>query len=304
MHVSNEPRERVWAVSADQSSSALTCRACGELLQDGQQAVECPRCKAIHHLTCWGRRGGCATHGCFQLADLSLTASGTPRRDVQPRDLFGWIPLALTVLVTALVFGSMFWAKHRPRTDEHILTLMVPVSLEVDSIQVLAKAFGDTHSEVEVSVLGIPADPSGTYYEEKLVIMLAAKEPPDVIILPYSRFRFYAEQGALTPLDDVRTDVANAVPYAQRLRYAEVGGRLYGLPHPSRAGIFAVPITSANPQIARDLLVHLAKGLPFQPGIDDQEAEKRSLGSAQKERIDIGQLSESPRGGNLSSDTK
>lgn len=264
------PRQRIWVVTEDEVSSGLRCAACQEMLQAGQEAIACPRCRGVHHRSCWTEKGGCATHGCFQLVDPELLTR-TPHRDPRPRDTLGWVPAVLTTLLLALVMGGAIWAVHQRQANSRALTVMVPAWPEVEHIQSLVDTFQKSHAELKVNVLSIPVDPLSAYYEEKLVIMLAAKDPPDVIVLPYPRFQFYASQGAFVPLDGARAEVAQAIPYGRRLNNATVGGVLYGLPHPSRPGIMAVPASSRNPDAAQSLLVYLVKQLPFQPGIDDTE---------------------------------
>ena len=76
-------KERIWTLS-DSDEAASDCQACEEPLQVGDEVAECPRCKALHHLACWIRRGGCARHGCPQTADESLTEK-VPPKGIRPR---------------------------------------------------------------------------------------------------------------------------------------------------------------------------------------------------------------------------
>ena len=86
-------KERIWTLS-DSDEAASDCQACEEPLQVGDEVAECPRCKALHHLACWIRRGGCARHGCPQTADESLTEKVPPKGSARA-DTLAWLPAAL-----------------------------------------------------------------------------------------------------------------------------------------------------------------------------------------------------------------
>lgn len=265
--MNDQPKERVWTLSEEEIANPI-CQGCDEALQVGQEVAECPRCKALHHLSCWIRRGGCAQHGCPQTADASLTVTVTPTYDPPARETLAWLPVAITILLLLLVVGGGIWAfVNQPSSKGH-LTIMVTTGPDVDSLQHLAADFSSAHEGLEVSVLVLPAD-STEMYEQKLIIMLAAKDPPDIIMLPYSRFLVYAAQGALAPLDAIKETVAEAVPYGKRLANGEANGQFYGVPHPSRPGILAVPASSHNLVEATGLLLHVVKGLPFTADLDD-----------------------------------
>ncbi len=42
------------------------CQICQTKVQFGEQYVDCPECKQVHHGECWAEVGGCGTYGCKQ----------------------------------------------------------------------------------------------------------------------------------------------------------------------------------------------------------------------------------------------
>lgn len=265
--MSDQLQERVWTAGERESAYSLTCSACDQPLQVGQKVVECPRCKTFHHLDCWIARGGCVSRGCPQIADSSLTATATPSYDPPAREILGWLPAAITILLFVLVLGGGVWTSIKKSSAEGVITVMV--TADHDEIREVASDYADAHEDLEISVLVLPAD-APDMYEQKLVIMLAAKEPPNLIVLPYSRFQFYASQGALAPLDSIRDEVASAIPYGDRLMNGESDGHLYGIPHPSRSGILAITAASHNRPDAIKLLLYIVNSLPFEPNVNDR----------------------------------
>ena len=165
---------------------------------------------------------------------------------------------------------------HEPSSEGRI-AIMTTTGSDLDYLQALANDFSEAHEDLEVSVIVLPAD-SYDMYEQKLVTMLVAKDPPDIVMLPYSRFVVYASRGALASLEVIKDAVAEAVPYGERLANGEVDGKLYGIPHPSRLVIMAIPASSHNVVEATGLMLHIATNLPFEPGIDDI-AQDRLLGT-------------------------
>lgn len=265
--MNDQPKERVWTLS-DEETDHPNCLGCDEALQVGREVVECPRCKTLHHLSCWIRRGGCAQLGCPQTADTSLTQTVTPSYDPPTRETLAWLPVAVTIVLLLLAVGGGIWAFFNQPSSKGHLSIMVTTGPDVDDLEHLAADFSSAHEGLDVSVLVLPAD-SIEMYEQKLIIMLAAKDPPDIVMLPHSRFVAYAAQGALAPLDAIKDAVAESVPYGKRLGNGETDGHLYGVPHPSRLGILAIPASSQNLVEATGLLLHIVQGLPFTAGLDD-----------------------------------
>lgn len=251
----------------DASMANETCRCCGTPLKIGDQAVVCPRCKGVHHLACWTDKGGCSTHGCFQLADAALIANKERTYDPPAKESLAWLPAALTVLLIILVAVGVIWARYKSSVSANTLTVMVPTSPDFATIERVAHQFDASHDDVRVSAISIPL-----YYEEKLVVMLAAKDAPGIILLPYARLAEYVKQGVLTPLDELKTPALKTVAYGKRINNGVVDGHLYGLPHPSQPGLFAVPASAHQVAAAKEMLLLLLKELPFKPGIDDKQA--------------------------------
>lgn len=255
-----------WLVNDD--NTRLTCEACGSALKTGDKAFTCPRCKAVHHFDCWVEKGGCSKHGCSQLADPSLIKDKEPAHDPPTKEAFAWVPVALTISLIILVIGGIVWNVFRGRATQNTITVMVPVDSDVGVIQQVAKEYDEHNTELNVNVLSVPTD-DPLYYDQKLVIMLVAREPPEIIYLPYERFLAYASQGALGSLDVIKPSVVSAAPFGKRLNTATIDGKLMGIPHPSKQGFFAIPSLAKHREPAQQLLLQIVKALPFTPGIDD-----------------------------------
>jgi hypothetical protein len=264
-------KERIWTYQSDDTTPGPTCRVCDAALQPGDQVVTCPRCKAVHHLDCWVKRGGCTTPGCFQTADPELGQDVPPPRDPPLTDPFAWVPLALTLLIVAMLIGGIIWTKVRGDAAGGTITVMVPAGQHLYTIEQTVRDYNQEVGKSIASVLSVPIDPQELYYEQKLVILLAAKQAPDIIILPYNRFRVYAEEGILRPLDHLLSEVAD-IGYGSRLEAGIVNGRLYGLPNPGEIGLFAVTNQSRYPTTAEELLLRIVRRIPLEAGLDDRKA--------------------------------
>jgi ABC-type glycerol-3-phosphate transport system substrate-binding protein len=148
---------------------------------------------------------------------------------------------------------------------------MVPADFDTGIIVQVGEQFTQTHPPYKVSVLSVPMEEQ-IYYEEKLVIMLVARDAPEIIFLPYDRFLYYAQQDALTPLEDVKQAIKDIVPYGDRLEYGVFDQTLYGVPHPSKAGLFAIISISDKLDLSKKLLLDIINAMPYTPNIDDKKA--------------------------------
>lgn len=118
------------------------------------------------------------------------------------RFLSGLVCLVLVLSIPGLVFGKT------------VLNWFAPMSPgpELDLWQGLIKEFEKRNPDVEVK---LSVEPWGDYWP-KIATMFAGGQHPDLVWMHYSRFKDYAAQGALRPLDDyIRKDKAFAPDLAQ-----------------------------------------------------------------------------------------
>ncbi|MCR4402080.1 MAG: hypothetical protein NUW12_04745 [Firmicutes bacterium] len=97
-----------------------------------------------------------------------------------------------------------------------------------------------------------------TAYEQKLIVLIAARNAPDVMYLPRERYEFYAEKGALVNLEPFieRNDDSRRLPPGS-LEGMRVGGGIYGLARDSGT-VLAVSAQTRHPEAAWELLLSIA----------------------------------------------
>lgn len=252
-------RERIWQPDAEETAAGLKCAVCGKAAVLGDTFAECPRCKARHHKACWVEKGGCSTLGCKQLADPELQ-EGRPRHIDPPSKDNMRIPIAFTIAALLLVAGLVLWGVFGPDDDSFAdnLIVLLPVGfgaegVEVVTIEAHTKDFAAAREDVADAA--IITAPYGEMYDQKLVLLIMGKEPPDLVLVDRKRFASLVANNGLLPLDDIRSELAKNVP---NLGEGVVDKILYGVPY--RIGwIFAISSASNHPDAARDLLLYLAK---------------------------------------------
>ncbi|HEX6971637.1 MAG TPA: RING finger protein [Limnochordia bacterium] len=244
------------------------CMRCRRPLEAGEEAVVCPRCKSPHHLRCWREHGGCARRGCPQLAEVVVDRPQTEDRLHAPRRRGAWWVAAAALFL--LVAGGLIYRAARPASGvADGLTVMLPATEQRELLTEIVQSYNAQSAVEPVSALWVPAGP---LYEEKLLIMFAARQAPDVVLLPLDRIRLYAKQGALLPLTDLVSD-PQGMPAAYppgRLDLGRVDGIPYGLPNPGLALWFAVTSQTDQPQAAIEFLRFVVGRIPVAEGIDDE----------------------------------
>lgn len=115
------------------------------------------------------------------------------------------------------------------------------------------------HTDVQVSLEVTPM----MAYEQKLVILMAAQDPPDIFALQTERLPFYAEKGAALNLDSFWQESGKTLPIPrERLQKSYVNGELYGVPNPAGNGVLAVWARTKIPDQAWEFLSFLETSLP------------------------------------------
>lgn len=254
-----------------------TCQGCNNLFVGGDEVVACPRCKQVHHATCWQTYGGCSRRGCAQLATVESSEDKSritddDRAKQYQRPLPKWVPWVLTalglfVLIGIPVLKNTVFADKRPK-----LTVMVPALPDQALIEQVAKDFGDLHPELQVHFIAAPYGQGGSLYEQKLATMITARDAPDIFVLPWAKFMAYAEQGVYADLTDwlaYPTDTVEKIPQ-ERLERGRVNGTWFGVPHPARSAFFGIFRNSERVEEAVALLDRIVSSIPVDEDIYDE----------------------------------
>ncbi len=263
--------EQEIVVTAGMPLVGTKCAYCGKELQAGDLAVVCPRCKKPHHSRCWKEKAGCATLGCPQVAEAVRAEEPGRTGDEQAQSAREgarrrriWLPVAAVFIAAGVMiagFGLGTFGTRREAADKRtVITVMLPVSAGSPDVNRIAEEFNrqSRDSRVEMSIVPFGA------YEQKLVVLLAAQDAPDIFALPPDRFELFASKGVFLRLDSLAGPdrAAAGNPPAEWLKYARVRDVLYGLPHPRFGQILGVAASSKHPQAAREFLKFYFANLP------------------------------------------
>ncbi len=211
------------------------------------------------------QNGGCGRTGCRQVAvAVVLPASERPRPASPPAlpwwrqpAVIGGIGLVLAVGLWLVVTAA------RPATAPvATLRVMTWAGLEeAEALEELAAEFEADHPGVDVRLDLTPS----LAYEQKLIILIAARDAPDVYALAPDRVELFARQGALLDLtarwEQAPADLREA-PWSHRLDETLVNGRLWGLPHPFSRGALVISSQTPIPDLAWEWMLRVMRRLP------------------------------------------
>lgn len=159
------------------------------------------------------------------------------------------------------------------------MTVMVPSIDDEELWYQLVEEYNQAPPTTKVlELLFTPYGPMGSSFDQKLVVLLAARDGPEVVVLQPDRFQVYAEQQALMPLDDVVADLERQGISLDpnRLDRGRVDGVLYGLPHPFYESFLTAPVISRHTGQGKPLLLWLAQRLYGRSPTTDQTSEHQS----------------------------
>lgn len=268
-------KERILNVQSEDRLVNSPCTACEENLITRDQAVICPRCRSVHHLECWVDRGGCSRRGCQQVVDPRLLPPKQPEKPIERSKTPRRVIVIVAILIIAGTVGLYRNAQKSRLIRSEQIAVMVS-SLEPKDLweNVVMDLNANETITKRAELYYVPHGPGGTSYEQKYIVMTAAREAPEVIVLEYPRFDMYAEQNLLVPLDDVIQIFAQrGIPLDPvELDRFTVGGKLLGLPHPDPEKPFAISVSvlSINPEDGKEALFHIYKSL-IPPSDDSTE---------------------------------
>lgn len=257
-------KEEIRRLLADDEIPSDPCGQCHNPLVAGDEIVRCPRCKQIHHLKCWVARGGCARHGCRQVMSASLR----PPKEEHPivvKKTPPWIIWTIIAACVGIAIGLYYNGQRVKQEREQSAYVLVPADEDQALWERIAKEFNQTPTgnEHPVHLVITPPGPEGSLYEQKLLIMMAAKDAPEFVLLEADRVPLYTEMGALSSLDDIVAELrAQGLPIAEdRLAHATYEGTIYGIPHPSRDAYFVLPVQARNPELAPPVFLFVIPSL-------------------------------------------
>lgn len=250
--------EKLLVLPAEHRLVGSRCIVCHEELQADDEVVLCPRCKSAHHADCWRRSAGCGKHGCPQVAIAIKDEERKPSGDAH---LLKRTPkqTALMVVCIVLILGVVGFAM-RPGPDPAAGRTKVSVMVaggihETNYFEPFVDNFNGSHSDLYLSISVTPS----IAYDQKLVVLLGARDAPDIFSLLAERYEMFAEHGGLldlTPYLEAEPEIIERF-FPKGLDQYRVNGSVYGIPHPGRNEILTIWALSPNPDTAWDMLIML-----------------------------------------------
>lgn len=132
---------------------------------------------------------------------------------------------------------------------------------EQQRVEEAVKSFEAANPGVRVEVETAPAMQIAggiTAYEQKLIVLIAAQDAPDVMYLPRERYEFYAEKGALVNLEPFIEESGDGVrPGPELLEGMRVQGGIYGLAKDADT-VCTISVQTKHPREAWALLLRIA----------------------------------------------
>lgn len=249
------------------------CPACHKALAFGDMVIACPRCKTKHHEACWHERG-CARLGCPHVA-ASVIERDRPRitDDDRAKEYIKpvpkWVPWTVGFLVFFLLIGVPVLRKYVFADPRPKLTVMIPSGTDEAVLNLVADRYAAFNTDIQVEVI---LGPPGDLYLQKLMIMIGARDAPDIFVLPYPEFANLAVQGAYHDLSEwvaSNPESLRDLPQERLLR-GQVQGVWYGVPHPGRPLYFGIYAASSMAERATELLNAIIAALPVDENVEDR----------------------------------
>lgn len=233
--------EKLTVIGPDSDKVGKPCNGCGVAFKSGDEVVECPRCHRLHHADCWKAKGGCATTGCPQIAQVVVGEK--PPGDGPPPPIPKWYFAAGALVILALILVSVLWPKP-PDPAMGRAKIVVMDELTYESNLILTEAVEEFNETSDTTYIDLQLLPSNGL-EQKLVVLIAAGDAPDVFSLNYDQLEFFESQGALLELGKTPE-----------------GEPIYSIQHPGRLAKFVIWGNTEHPKIAREVLDFLLENIP------------------------------------------
>ncbi|MGE5594057.1 MAG: ABC transporter substrate-binding protein [Betaproteobacteria bacterium] len=169
------------------------------------------------------------------------------------------------IIAAACVVLALFVAGcGRTKDDGVTLRLSIWGDLqEQRMVEDIVKAYEASNPGVTVEIEAAPAMQIAggiTAYEQKLIVLMAAQDAPDVMYLPRDRYEFYAEKGALVDLEPFieKSGGMDKLP-PELVNGMRVGSGIYGLAK-DEATVCAISVQTKHSKEAWALLLSIATG--------------------------------------------
>lgn len=234
----NENREKVTKGAEHPDQNCIVCR---KPITPEDEVVACPRCRSIHHIDCWKAKGGCGKTGCAQIA--KAVVGERPKGDGPPPPVSKKVIFGSIAAVVALILLSILWPK--PPDPAMGRTRIVFLGEAYYDLTLAMTELADSYNAVSEEIyIDLQLLPPGSV-DQKLVVLIAAGQAPDIIAIDNDRFAYFAEQGALLPLGQ-----------------DETGETIFGIQHPGQLTQLAIWGQTDYPSQALEVLHYFADHIP------------------------------------------
>jgi len=249
-------------VTAGEEQAGGKCPVCGQPVQKGDRCVICPRCRTAHHLSCWRRNGGCGSLGCPQTAESEVTRpENTGNNEERHGDSNAPLVIGITAICVVLI-GILIWGVFFRRPDEAFqIRVMLPHNYtELVALDKLEKSFEEKHPQYDII---LEMTPLGAYHE-KLIILLAADDPPDIFITWPDQIKRFIRGGAIMSVNDLLLDSAAMRNYLKEHETTgnTVDSTIYGIPHPVHNFFLVMSTQTTEPMLTWEFLKMMVLELP------------------------------------------
>jgi hypothetical protein len=228
-------------VTSGEAYAGQPCILCKKEIAAEDEVVVCPRCRSVQHADCWKSKGGCGRAGCPQIAQAVIgekPKGDGPPPPVSKKAILGGV-LAAATLILYLIFKP---APPDPAMGRTKIVFLAEADYQLDQvITELAEAWNADSEEIYIDLQLLPAGA----IDAKLVVLIAAGDPPDVFAVPEDRFDFFAEQGSLLALD-----------------YDQEGQPIYGIQHPAQLTKLVIWGDTVHPEEALTVLHYFRDNIP------------------------------------------
>ncbi|HHT72383.1 MAG TPA: extracellular solute-binding protein [Firmicutes bacterium] len=233
--------EKLEVLASDSPQVGRPCNHCAQEFAPGDEVVECPRCHKYHHAACWKEKGGCATRGCPQVAQAVVGEK--PRGDGPPPPMPKWYFAVGGLVILGLIMLSIFWPKPPdPAAGRTKITVMDTSYLEAQ--ETLVPAVEQFNAESTTTYIDLQLLPS-VGLNQKLIVLIAAGEAPDIFALDEDQFAQFAREGILLELGQTPE-----------------GEPIYGVQHPGRLAKLVIWGQTKSPEVAQEVLAFLLEHIP------------------------------------------
>lgn len=230
-------KEKLEEITIGSSHAGKPCLVCADSVSAEDELVICPRCGGIHHVKCWKYKGGCGKQGCAQIA--KAVVGPKPEGDGPPAPISKKVIFGILSAVVIIILTSIFWPKPPdPAGDRHKIVFMGESYYQLETE--MTKLTDQFNAENEEIYIDLQLIPPGTI-NQKLMVLIAANEAPDVMAIEEGRYNHFVEQGALLPLGSDEQDQV-----------------IYGIEHPAQLAQFVVWKTTEFPEEALEVLHYFA----------------------------------------------